>query len=166
MKYLFLIILMSLGMNSYAHDHNLATFTIENLEGRWVLKIDFTTTAIYSALNEKYDGNLEDLTEKEFKEMVVKYFQETIHLSMDNKMAVEIGGGGIKLGSHSSQLVFLLPNFSDDWNLLKCNITCFEDNDKQTNLIRIKKVRGKTFKEFLRPENQFQTIFFNNTQGD
>lgn len=145
--------------NGFAHDHNLATYTVFNTGGTWVIRIDFPTSAIDGSLKKVYGEELDDLTEQAYKEAIVKYFKETIHLQVDGATPVELGAGGIKVGGHASTAIFTLNAFHELWSSLRCELTCFADNPKQSNLIRIEMAKDHLYKKFLRAENQFQTTF-------
>lgn len=158
MKTVLTFLLLILYSNSYAHDHNLATYTVYKKEGGWLLKIDFTTNSVFKSI--KQEENVDRLADYEFKKKVINYFKKNISLKINGKTDVKIGKGGIKLGTHSSQIIFILENFSSDWISLFSKITCFDNNKNQTNLIRVK-LGGKenTYKKFLASKNKFQTTF-------
>lgn len=157
MRFSILIIYIFLTSSSYAHDENLATYTIYKSKGTWLLKIDFTTnTIVNSFYAEKKPFNI---SAKETKKAVIEYFKKNMNFKMDNMTSLEIGIGGIKLGHHSSQIIFILNNFNKNWVTLECKLNCFNYNKNQSNLLRVKLGTDKTYKKFLNSKNQFQTIF-------
>lgn len=157
MKYLISIfIALLLGNSSFAHDHNLATFSIYKNGGVWLLKIDFTTSTMLESLNKNQISAHE--SNKEVKEAMIHYLKEHIVIRSDESAGVKLDKGGIKYGDHSSEVIFILKEFNEDWTTLFVDIEAFEENSKQSNLIRIQDSTGK-YKAFLNSENHFEKSF-------
>ena len=157
MKYLLSILLaLSLQSTAFAHDHNLATFSIYQKGGVWLLKIDFTTSTMLESLD--LEGKLSDYSDKEIKESMIRYFKKNIDIKIDNWIDVVLDKGGIKYGSHSSEVIFLLKGFKEGWTSLNVEIKAFKENKKQSNLIRVIDSTG-TYKAFLNSKNYFKKGF-------
>jgi hypothetical protein len=71
---------------------------------------------------------------------------------------VKLDKRGIKYSSHSSEVIFILKDFNQDWATLFVDIQAFKENEKQSNLIRIQDSTG-TYKAFLKSENDFKRSF-------
>lgn len=156
MRVLLIALLLFFARSSFSHDHDLTTYTIYQLEEGWVLKVDFVTSIVYNSI--KSNKKTTEISDSDYKKMVVAYFRDRINLVADNQVRLRLGDCGIKLGQHSSQLIFVLENYDEKWMTLHCSITCLSDNEKQTNLLRI--ITGKkTFKALLSKKNSFEAIF-------
>jgi len=151
-----IIFLLALGIShsSYAHDHNLTTFTIYKRNGAWMMKIDYTTSSMSHALK-----NQKNLSDKDiYNQSVINYFKDHINIVIDNDAKLDLGTGAVKYGHHSSEVIIVLKNFNPNWNILDCEITAFNSNEEQHNIIRIE-MKDHVFKEFLHDENEFKTVF-------
>lgn len=157
MKYLLgIFIAILLSNTASAHDHNLATFSIYKNSGVWLLKIDFTTSTMLESLEMNNDST--QVSNKKIKEAMVQYLKEHIFLKINDSVEVKLDKGGIKYGNHSSEVIFILKGFYEDWNTLTVDLPAFEENKKQSNLIRIQDSTGK-YKAFLNSENNFGKSF-------
>lgn len=110
------------------------------------------------------EGNLNDYSDKEIKEAMIQYFKKNIDIKIDNWIDVVLDKGGIKYGSHSSEVIFLLKGFKEGWSSLNVEIKAFKENKKQSNLIRVIDSTG-TYKAFLNSKNYFKKGFEKVTVG-
>jgi hypothetical protein len=147
-------ILLLFQLSSHGHDHNLSTFTIYQNAGAWLIKIDFPTSTLLSSLNEKYRSD--SISEQEMKEEIIRYFKTHIELITDSTAVVQLGEGGIKYGTHSSEVVFILKGYEPNWATMACHISAFQENDEQNNLLRVN-IDESTYKVFLNSKNNFST---------
>lgn len=157
MKYLLSVLVVLLVQNhSFGHDHNLATFTIYKNRGAWLLKIDFTTSTMLESIDKKYKSS--KISDLEVKEAIIRYFKNKISFKINDSIPVLLDQGGIKYGSHSSEVLFILKGFKEDWDTLFCDIQAFKENENQSNIVRVH-VSADRYKAFLTFENQFNTTF-------
>jgi len=163
MKYLITVLAAILLQGScYGHDHNLATFTIYEKGGTWLLKVDFTSSAMVAALDNKFQTD--SVSENEVKQAMVAYLKEHVRLKINDEQSVRLGVGGIKYASHNSEAIFILQGFDPQWAKLSCHIDVFQQNEEQTNLLRVQ-ILSETYKAFLTAENNYQTDFDRVTMG-
>lgn len=149
---LFLITFLTIGVNTFAHDHDLATFTIYKKLNVWLLKIDFASSEMHAHFHQQ------GLSEQEEKEQIITYLKEHIHLVADDSLAVNLVQGGIKTDGHSTEVIFVLEHFSEDWKSFDCTVGCFHENSSQSNLLRIN-FEDESYKAFLNAENDFHKKF-------
>ena len=149
-----ILLAVALGNDAAAHDHNLATFSIDEKGGVWLLKNDFTTSTMLESFH-MADG---PASSQEIKEAMVHYRKDHIAIEANAGQPVTLDQGGIKYGSHSSEVIFILKGFPWDWTSLSLDIPAFHENEKQSNRVRVEDAAGK-YRAFLNAENGVETRF-------
>lgn len=157
MKRLFLIVVLFGAMASIAIAHNakIATYTLRDTGTGWFIEMNFAQTAIDAQMLKLYDSDeLIDMSTDEYKKLFLKYLSENFHLRVDGEK-VEFISGGILLGSHQTDVKFVLPEIPDNPEQMSIYLPMFEDIYNQTNLFRIYRGGGNFTKFFLSADNNF-----------
>jgi len=112
-----LLCLMCVPGMAAAHDRDVATFVISPVTTKatadrpavkgWMMEMHVPTAALHTALvTELGKAPVEALSKKAYKERAVDYLWR--HIEMKTDTPVTLGGGGIKLGPHQTDLRFTL----------------------------------------------------------
>jgi len=76
---------------------------------------------------------LELMTQNEFEELIVDYIKKNFTLFID-KDEVKLDKGGIKLGSHQTDLKFVLPAILPSLESLHISIPAFKENENHQTI--------------------------------
>lgn len=115
---------------SYALGHNplSARYHLEAGEQASLLTVNLSQDGVNQALLQTHDQQeLEDLDQKQFEELIVDYVKRNFNLSVNNH-EITLQKGGIKLGSHQTDLKFVLPAFTEQIEHLDVDIPAFNEN--------------------------------------
>lgn len=151
--FLFLLTLTSMGVIR-AHDPNLATYRIHEEHGRWLLRIDLAASSLMFLPQGLLPSN------DNFNAEFAAYLKQNVSLVANAEQEVSLGHGGIKLGGHAVEAVFILNDYDPNWLTLDARITCFSENEKQQHLLRVEGA-SHTSKAFLNDSNAYTTRFEN-----
>lgn len=158
MKNLILIgSLLLLSWNGFAH--NPLTAKVE-LNTRVVdmpmLHIYLSQTGLHQALVKYYDTtNFNAISRNEYKKLAVQYLKDHIQLVADDT-PLAIGEGGIKLGSHQTDLRFLIKNFPQKVQQLQTTIDIGKENGNHHTVFWWLK-KDASSKVVLSQQNNFQS---------
>lgn len=161
-KYYILILLVPIFLcSSFVFSHNtqqssFKLFLSDNNDN--FIEIILSQYGVEQALINKYpDLNLQSITPKDFKELLVQHLKQNISMSVDGN-PLNIGGGLIKLGSHQTNVRFKVNNFKGNPKYLDVNASCFQENEKQNNIFTVT-YNGLTARANLSAENMFQSRY-------
>lgn len=107
---------------------------------------------LYSKIYEK--EKLEKISQKEFKEWIVDYIKNNFNLSIDEQK-VALKKGGIKLGSHQTDLKFVLPPITKKVEKMKVHIPAFSENDNHQTIFSYD-IKGQTDHKVLSAYNDYR----------
>lgn len=147
-----------------AHNPQTAAINLHPVEGIWVLQMNFSQEGAHYALSKHYTNiDLQQRSVQDYKQLFVDYIKAHCRIEIDGKV-IPLASGGIKLGSHQTDLKFLLPNFPVEFEQAKIQLTIFEENDHQNTVLRIQD-QDKYIRKVLNHENAFTLHFQNTVQG-
>ncbi|WP_258105130.1 hypothetical protein [Marinoscillum sp. MHG1-6] len=141
---IFIVILgMCVVVVGYAHSPNLATFQLKQYNQVWVLEGSFAQFGLNEAMKSHYpELNLSELTSREFKKKAMAYLREGIEVSYPYGKLLRLGEGGIKIGSHQTDVRFVVDDPLADLGALKIVIRCMSENTHQQNVFLYPKSTG------------------------
>tara|TARA_R110002051_G_scaffold137916_2_gene210555 strand:- start:58632 stop:59273 length:642 start_codon:yes stop_codon:yes gene_type:complete len=122
--------------------------------------VDFTMSqfGIEQVLLKKNPNlDLKTISEIELKQLIINEVKEQIKINTNGKSLV-LGTGVIKLGSHESNLKFLVNNLPINLKTIEVNAHCFQENENQVNFFTVwykdNSTRAKLFRD-----NNYQSKF-------
>lgn len=142
----------------FAHNPQQASFQLMVTDELSYLNITLSQYGVEQALVKKYsDLDVKTIAPKDFKELIINYLKQNIHLSVNGK-PLKIGSGIIKLGNHQTDLKFKIEDVPKVFNEMEVNIPCFQENENQSNFFTvIYKDRSKRVK--LTKKNHFKAEY-------
>jgi len=158
MKNILLIALLSLlSWNGWAHNPLTAKVELNTKDSEIsVVNIYLSQTGLHQALLKYFDKtDISALSTTAYKKLAAQYIKEHIQLVADGTPLV-IGEGGIKLGSHQTDLKFLIKNFPKNIHQLQANIDIGKENGNHHTIFLWQQKEGQS-KVVLSERNQFQT---------
>lgn len=156
MRTFFLIAAIALVSSSVmAHNPLTAKFELDaTLQEGAILNICVSQTGLHQALI-KYFTNTDFIavSRTEYKKLVVQYLKEHISIMAEDTL-LNIGEGGIKLGSHQTDLKFLIENYPSEVSSLTVNIDAFKENENHHSVFWWKGKEGSA-KVILSDKNKY-----------
>lgn len=136
------------------------------LSARFELKLDRPVSVFVAAfsqdgLNEALqkwcsDTDLNALTPTEYKELVVQYVKDHTQLLVDGQL-LQLGAGGIKLGSHETDMRFVVKDLPATPKQVYARITNGFENQGHESIFWVTG-RGIEERSILREQNNFSAI--------
>ena len=140
----------------FAHNPLSAVYKLENISNGSVLKVNLTQGSINKTLKDIYDPDfLAKITQKEYKELVVRYVKENFNLKINDKQ-ITLSKGGIRLGNHQTDLSFITSFISEEIKTIDLEITSFKNNQGHHNMFFYKR-NGESEKIVLSQKNDFKS---------
>lgn len=119
---------------SFAHNPLSAKFELIAGEDASLLNINLSQGGLSKTLNDTYGKEeIEKLSSKEYKELIIKYIKDNFILKIEGQ-TLGIEAGGIKFGSHQTDLKFLMPSISKTANEMEIEIRAFSENENHQNI--------------------------------
>ncbi len=138
-----------------AHNSKITTCNLSLFEGTWVMQLSFAQASLDAAMEKNFPREAySELPEYEIKQWIVDYVRSRIIISIDAER-LELGAGGILLGSHQTDLKFTIPDlplFPDEMTI---RVPICENSNNHTNLLRIYQ-GDQMSKFFLSADNDFE----------
>lgn len=139
----------------WAHNPLSARYELIAGEQTSLLTISLSQDALNSALTKKYTLDyLNTIDQKTFQELIVSYLKTNFDVKIDGVL-VTLEKGGVKLGSHQTDLKFVLPAFSKDVNKVYVHIPAFKENGKHQTIFHLN-VYGNRKKIILSEDNAYR----------
>ncbi|MEM9824235.1 MAG: DUF6702 family protein [Bacteroidota bacterium] len=140
---------------SFAHNPLSARYHFEVGAEVSLLTISLSQDGVHQALIKGYGRErLEVSTEKEYKELLVAYVKKNFQLQIDQTKMV-LKQGGLKLGSHQTDLKFVLPPIARKITQMEVTITAFQENEHHQTIFTYP-IDGKTKYVVLNASNDYQ----------
>ncbi|MEO1261146.1 MAG: hypothetical protein AAFZ15_20255, partial [Bacteroidota bacterium] len=150
------LILIIVPFYTLGHNPLSAKYHLEAGEKVSLLSINLSQDCLNQALLKKYGKEeIEALTQNDFKELIVNYIKSKFSMSFDNK-EIKLKEGGVKLGSHQTDLKFVLPPISNEAEEIKINIPAFKENENHQTIFSYKTKRKADY-EILSSNNNYQS---------
>lgn len=150
------LIVMVSPFLSFGHNPLSARYHFEAGENTSLLTINLSQDGVNHLLSKIVSPEkLKTITSVELKELIVDYIKSNFNLSID-KEQIELKKGGIKLGSHQTDLKFVLPPFSKEAQKIDIHIPAFKENGNHQTIFSYT-IKGKSDHLILRSSNDFQS---------
>lgn len=167
MKKIIIIVAIALStLSAMAHNPLTAKFELSTSSQDFaLLNIYLSQTGLHQALIKFYtDIDFETISEKSYKELTVDYIKAHTQIKADDVKLI-INEGGIKLGSHQTDLKFLIKNYPSSVDEISVTIDAFKQNENHHTVFWWKDSNRKR-KVILSENNAFSgDINLSNTQG-
>lgn len=148
-----LALCMSISLK--AHNPLSATYYVEVKDGVQVLNIYLAQTGVDYALLKQYSkSEIESMSLADYKQSIVDYIKSNFELQADGRK-VQLGQGGIKLGSHQTDLKFILSGIDSTTQQLEIRIPAFRENDHHQSVFSFL-IYGEKGKVILHEDNDYQ----------
>ncbi len=149
------ILCCAMAFNAIAHNAKIATYTLRDTGMGWFIEMNFAQAAIDAQMLKLFDKQtLESMSHEDYKSAFIKYLNENFILRVDGEK-VNLVNGGILLGSHQTDVKYILPEIPSQPHDISIYLPMFEDIYNQTNLFRIYRGGEKLTKFFLSADNDF-----------
>jgi len=131
--YIIGLIVMISPFFSYSHNPLSSRYHLEAGENVSLLTINLSQDGVNQALLKQYDrAEIEKMNQVQMEEWIVKYIKDNFELYINGE-PIKISKGGIKYGSHQTDLRFVLPPIPRVVNAMDISIQAFKENeDHQT----------------------------------
>lgn len=162
MRLLFKLILVFgfLLLQTFCFGHNplSARYYLESNNKVSLLTINLSQDGVNSALYKIHGKEkLSVLSRAELEKLIVDYIKSNFNLEIDGKEIV-LNEGGIKFGSHQTDLKFVLPPISPAFDKMEIGISAFKENvDHQT--IFTYDIQGLKDRAILKSKNNYKASF-------
>lgn len=157
MKSLVIGILICLsGITVNAHNPLSSKYHLETSIDASLLTINLSQDGVNQVLINEYGRDYtEKLDQKEFKELIINYVKKNFTLTIDGKL-IELGQGGIRLGSHQTDLKFIIKTVSKKINTIQVEIPAFKENGAHQTIFSYT-INGKNDKVILCNKNDYKS---------
>jgi hypothetical protein len=140
-----------------AHNPLSAMYRLEPKNDGGVLHVFLTQAAVNKALVAIHGTDfMNTVSEKEFKELIVSYIKENFKLAINN-VDIQLKKGGIRYGSHETDLTFITSEIPTVINNVALEITSFKNNEYHQTIFYLRKNDGTNEKIILNSKNNFKT---------
>jgi len=145
---------------SLAHNPLSSRYHLEAGEQASLLSINLSQDGVNSVMLKKYGKEkLEGSNQKEFEELIVDYIKSNFNLIINGKK-ISLKKGGIKSGSHQTDLKFVLPPILKETKKIDINIPAFKENENHQTIFSYN-INGKSDHKILSLQNDYQsTLIF------
>ncbi len=157
MRQLFVLILVFIGSLNIVEAHNplSALYYLEVKEHMSVLTINLSQDGLHKALKKQYpQKDLEAMFDKEYKKLAVNYIKENFELSINGR-DIKLLEGGIKLGSHQTDLKFVISTLPNEFDTMDVSIKAFSENGQHQTIFSLF-LNGTTSKVILNQNNAYE----------
>jgi len=132
-----LVLMVGLCVRVWAHNPQIATYQVKKINDGWLVEASFPQVAVHSALVKMYGKEkIKSLSEKEYKEKLVAYFKANTIISLNGKK-VALGDVALRLGSHQTDLKFLLNASVSSIDKMSFRLEALAENHGQQNVLRV-----------------------------
>ncbi|MEP1097535.1 MAG: hypothetical protein ABJG78_20630 [Cyclobacteriaceae bacterium] len=153
------IFLCAAVLQAAAHNAKISTLTLRDTGAGWIIEMAFAQATIDAEMLRSHSKEeLEKLPRSEYQDRIVEYVRDHFNLIVDGRNIV-LQDGGIMLGSHQTNLKFVLPEIPDRPMKMEAFLPMFGASYNHTNIFRIYRGEGTMTKFFLSSENEFRTAF-------
>lgn len=143
-----------------AHNSLSAKYYLNVNEQVSLLSIHLSQVGVHAMMKKQYGDQLEDMSVTEYKEALVSYVKTRCDLFVGDQKII-LNQGGIKLGSHQTDLKFLVEVPSIARQNMSVSIPAFKENDLHQTVFAYN-INGVKGKAILSQKNDYQSdIIFN-----
>jgi len=137
-----------------SHNPLSAAYYLEVNENLNILNIYLSQGGINKAIITKFgEEKVNAMSSDEFKQVIVDYIKENFELSVNGE-EITLLSGGIKLGSHQTDLKFITSSFPNEINEMAIYIPAFKENDQHQSIFTYN-LHGEADKAILSRNNNY-----------
>ena len=146
-----------LAFQAAAHNAKISTLTLRDTGSGWIIEMAFAQATIDAEMLRSHSKEeLEEMPRSLYQDKVVEYVKDHFNLVVDGGSII-LQEGGIMLGSHQTNLKFVLPGIPDQPTNVEAFLPMFSNSYNHTNIFRIYRGEGTMTKFFLSSDNDFRT---------
>lgn len=119
-----------------------------------IISVFLSQDGLHGALEHNSQETLSSLDVEAYKRLAVQYVKQHISIHADGTKLV-LGQGGIRLGSHQTDLRFAIDNYPASTKVLELNVPAFSENEGHHTAFWWK-TAGTRSKVVLSPGNDYQ----------
>ncbi|MBT28139.1 MAG: hypothetical protein CMO01_00660 [Thalassobius sp.] len=162
-KYITFFILCLCWVNAWAHNTNIACYTLRDTGAGWMIEINFAQAGLLADVKrDMSNSDFAKLNNEELKSHIIEKIQRNFHLEVDG-IKVPLRDGGILMGNHQTNLKFILPEIPANPQQMDVSIPMCSETYNHTNIFRIYRGGEKIPKFFLSEDNKFHVaLVFSN----
>ncbi|MDA8693249.1 hypothetical protein N9L92_04235 [Saprospiraceae bacterium] len=142
----------------FGHNPLSARYHLESNDKVSLLTINLSQDGVNSALYKVH--NKEDiaaLSRAEFEELIVDYIKSNFSLNIDGEV-IRLNEGGIKYGSHQTDLKFVLPPLPSAFKEMVVDISAFKENENHQTIFSYS-IQGLKDRAILKSKNDYRANF-------
>ncbi len=140
----------------FSHNPLSARYHLEAGEEVSLLTINLSQDGVNQILLKQYSKKeLDNMSQKQFEELIVDYIKSNFSLSI-GQQEIKLKEGGIKLGSHQTDLKFVLPPVSSEVQEMDLSIPAFKENDQHQTIFSYN-INGRNDHLILSSDNNYQS---------
>lgn len=141
---------------SHAHNPLSARYHLDIGTNASLLTINLSQDGVNHLLSKKMSRTeLEGMNSTQLEKLIVDYIKNNFQLSIGKK-DITLKEGGIKLGSHQTNLKFVLPPFSENIEKMRIDVPAFQENNNHQTIFSYS-IKGKTDHIILNADNDYQS---------
>ncbi len=151
------LIIMTTSFQLVAHNAKIATFNMRQFDGVWVLEMAFAQASLDGVIRESLSQEeIDQLSQDELKVWLVDYVRKNVFIKSEFINSIELGEGGIRLGSHQTDFKFILHDLPSNPGEVEMVMPICSNSRNHTSLLRIF-YGDQMHKIFLSSDNDFTT---------
>lgn len=148
-----------------AHNDDVATYTLRDTGAGWLVEMNFAQARLDAAMIKQHgNGHLDRMAKKDYQHLIVEYVKSNFSLKVDGK-EVELGHGGIIIGSNQTDLKFIIPDIPLQPVSASVQSTMFEESEDYTNILSIYRSGQTIAKFYLNEDNDYSVDLIFTSQG-
>ncbi len=147
---LIVLLLMGWSFTVEAHNPNVAVFTIEQVQGTWIIHMELDAGKAMKTAPEVSDND----PEIQRKEQLVEYLKAHFRLTVNDSSEVHLGEGRIKVDDHHADLFFELKGMPKEITKVEAFIDVLSAEMNQQNLV-VLRAEDRLHKFWLNGHNAF-----------
>ncbi|HCX22174.1 MAG: hypothetical protein CMB80_03875 [Flammeovirgaceae bacterium] len=148
-----------MAFQTKAHNPAIASFNIRQLEHVWIIEGSFAQSGLHAAVEKVHPGIVAE-NSNSYKQAIAEYVKSHIEITRADGSNWALGEGGVRLGSHQTDVKFVLAKTSEFPEELTVSISCLAENKHQQNLLRIPAFKSVDH-VVLSDENEFTSTIRN-----
>lgn len=157
-KFITVCLLVLVQSQLLAHNPNQASIKLVIQEKGAFLDFNMSQYGIEQVLlKNNPDLDLRTISKKDLQQLIINEIKKQIQLTSNGK-TFDLGTGVIKLGSHETNLKFLIEDLPEHIEFIDLKADCFHENQNQVNFFTIL-YKGKNARAKLFKENNYQSKF-------
>ena len=108
---------------------------VKEINGLWSVHFSFSRQGVDYAMNQYLNKDISTIDQESFKLKLIDYVRSHFRMKVDHEI-ISLGLGGIKLGSHQTDVRFIFNEFPDDFHSIDFSVPLFKENANHHSILR------------------------------